>query len=115
MKIALKHDSIDYFRMFSRKNKVHILSLNDDKVEKVSTSLCDVGTFSMYKLNLCEIDNNKLRYAISKLTERQKTIITLYSNNMTANEISVELNISTGTVYASISHIKNKIKKYMEE
>ena len=51
MKIALKYDSIDYFRMFSRKNKVHILSLNDDRGEKVPTSLHDVGTFSMYKLN----------------------------------------------------------------
>ena len=52
---------------------------------------------------------------MDKLTKRQKNIIMLYSNDMTAKEISNQLNISIGTVYASISQIKNKIKKYMEE
>ena len=78
-------------------------------------SMDDVDTFSFDKRNLCEINNYKLRCAIDKLTKRQKDIIILYSNDVTASEISAELNISIGTVYASISQIKNKIKKYMEE
>lgn len=115
MKIALKHDSIDYFRKFSRKNKIDSISLNDSNIKNVSTSINDVDTFSFNKHNLCEINNYKLRYAMDKLTKRQKDIIILYSNDVTASEISAELNISIGTVYASISQIKNKIKKYMEE
>ena len=46
MKIALKNDSIDYFRMFSRKNKIDIISLNDSNLENVSMSMYDVDTFS---------------------------------------------------------------------
>lgn len=115
MKIALKHDSIDYFRMFSRKKEIDSISLNDSNIKNVSMSMNDVDTFSFDKRNLCEINNYKLRCAIDKLTKRQKDIIILYSNDVTASEISAELNISIGTVYASISQIKNKIKKYMEE
>lgn len=115
MKIALKHDSIDYFRMFSRKNKIDIISLNDSNLENVSMSMYDIDTFSFNELNLCEISNGKLMYAINKLTKRQKDIIMSYSKDMTASEISAELNISIGTVYASISQIKKKLKKYMEE
>lgn len=72
MKIALKNDSIDYFRM-QRKNNILLASLQDKEVQEVSVShFCDMGIFSFAEFNLYGIENKKLYLAIEGLTQKQK-------------------------------------------
>lgn len=115
MKIALKNDSIDYFRM-QRKNNILLASLQDEEVQKVSMShFCDMGAFSFGEFNLYGSENKKLYLAIESLTEKQKEILFLYSDGLTSREIADYLEISAGTVRATILQVRNKIKKYMED
>lgn len=116
MKKALKNDSIDYFRAERKKNNIHFTSLESKEVKKVSMSQdCDVDTFFDSSIRLCEISNYKLFLAMKNLTSRQQEIIYLYANGNKISDIAKKLNISVGTVKATISQVKYKIKKYMEE
>ena len=115
MKIALKYDSIDFFRVYYR-NSCLLTSLQDEEVQKVSVSqFCGTGTFCFDDFKLYGIENEKLYLAIEELTERQKEILFLYSDGLTSREIADYLKMSAGTVRATILQIKNKIKKYMEK
>ena len=115
MKISLKNDSIDYFRM-QRKNNDLLTSLEAKEVQEVSVShFCDMGAFSFAKFNLYGIENNKLYLAIKNLTEKQKEILFMHSDGLTSREISEYLQISAGTVRATILQVKNKIRNYMED
>lgn len=41
---------------------------------------CDIGTFSLQKLNYNDISNPKLYNALNELTDKQKEIICLYAD-----------------------------------
>lgn len=116
MKIALKNDSIDYFRMNNKKGVIDLISIEDVQKLEVSVSQdSGIGTFSFDKFNIRDITDKRLFYAIENLTPRQQKIIFLYADGISLSEISKELNISKGTVKATIFQVKEKIKKYMEE
>lgn len=111
MKIALKNDSIDYFRM-QRKNNVLLTSLSCKGVQEVSVShFCDMGTFSFDKFDLYGIENKKLYLAIESLTHKQKEMLFLYAEGLTVREISDYLGITIGAVKSIISKTKKKINK----
>ena len=72
MEIALKCDAIDFYRSNRAKNKYERVSLEDIDELKVSVSLNGgIGTSFFDELD-CQIENKYLKYALSKLTKRQK-------------------------------------------
>ena len=116
MKVALKNDSIDYFRMNNKKRIIDFVSIEEIKELEVSISQeSDIGTFSFDKFNIKEISNKKLCNSLKKLTKRQQKIFFLYADGISLSDIAEELKISKGTVKATIFQVKEKIKKYMEE
>ena len=107
--IALANDCIDYFRVQNRKNMLNESSIYDIEELEVSMSqYCDVGTFSFEELNLNDIENRKLYFALETLTDNQKEILFLYSDGLTSREIGEYLGISAGTVRATVVQVKNK-------
>ncbi len=115
MKIALKHDSIDYFRSNNKKKNLEVFSINEINDKKVSVSqISGIGTFDFSNSPLSSISNEKLFFAINNLTKRQQKILFMYADNMSLKDIAKELNISNGTVKATLFHIKEKIKRYMK-
>ena len=115
MKIALKNDCIDYFRMQNRKDTLKESSIYGIEEIKVSMSCYSyIDTFSFDKLNISEISDKRLYIVMKELTNRQKEIICLYADGFTAIEIAKYLDISVGTVKASISKIRKKINKIMK-
>jgi len=116
MKIALKHDSIDYFRSNKEKRNSNIISLSKVKEDKVLVpQISGIGTFFFSKISMSCISNEKLYFAIDSLTNNQKKILFMYADGISINEITEELDIKNGTVKATIFQIKKKIKKYIEE
>ena len=116
MKIALKNDSIDYFRMNNKKGIIDFVSIEKIKELEVSISLeSDTGTFSFDKFNIKDISNEKLFNSLKRLTKRQQKIFFLYADGISLGDIAEELKVSKGTVKATIFQVKEKIKKYMEE
>lgn len=117
IKIALKNDSIDYFRAIKKVDNIKYTSL--EEVDSINVSLsqnCDADTFSFSNtFDLDNIVNSKLYFAMKSLTKRQQEIISLYADKVKIVDIARQLNVSSGTIKSSISQIKNKIKKYMEE
>ena len=73
-----------------------------------------IGTFHFSKISLSCISDEKLFFAINNLTKRQQKILFMYADSMSLNDIAKELNISNGTVKATLFHIKEKIKRYMK-
>ena len=114
MKIALKNDCIDYYRIQARKNKISETSIYDIEELEVSIShYADIDSF-FGKFTLNEISNPKLYMAVEQLTNRQKKIISLYAEGLTITEIADYLKVSNGTIKATISKIKKKIIKSMK-
>lgn len=116
MKIALKNDSIDYFRMQNRKNNIESISYEEiDNLEALKSLDSGFDAFYFTQNNLLECISNKSLYlGIKSLTKRQQEIIFLYVQGYSLTEISQELNISNGTVKATIFQVKTKLKKYIE-
>lgn len=116
MKIALKNDSIDYFRMQNRKNNIESISYEEiDNLEALKSLDSGFDAFYFTKNNLLECISNKSLYlGIKSLTKRQQEIIFLYAQGYSLAEISQELSISNGTVKATIFQVKTKLKKYIE-
>ena len=114
MKIALKNDCIDYYRIQARKNKISEASIYDIEELEVSIShYADIDSF-FGKFTLDEISNPRLYMAVEQLTNRQKKIISLYAEGLTITEIADYLKVSNGTIKATISKIKKKIIKSMK-
>ena len=114
MKIALKNDCIDYYRIQARKNKISEASIYDIEELEVSIShYADIDSF-FGKFTLNEISNPKLYMAVEQLTNRQKKIISLYAEGLTITEIANYLKVSNVTIKAAISKIKKKIIKSMK-
>lgn len=114
MKIALKNDCIDYYRIQARKNKISETSIYDIEELEVSIShYADIDSF-FGKFTLNEISNPKLYMAVEQLTNRQREIISLYAEGLTITEIANYLKVSNGTIKAAISKIKKKIIKSMK-
>ena len=114
MKIALKNDCIDYFRM-QRKNNDLLTSLKDKEVQEVSVSrFRDMGAFFLNEFTLEGIENEKLYFAMKNLTEKQKEILFLYSDGLTAREIADYLEITIGAAKSIISKIRKKINKELK-
>lgn len=115
MQIALKHDSIDYFRSHKKYNNLEVFSINEINGEKVSVpQISGIGTFHFSKISLSCISDEKLFFAINNLTKRQQKILFMYADSMSLNDIAKELNISNGTVKATLFQIKEKIKRHMK-
>lgn len=116
MKIALKNDSIDYFRMQNRKNNIESISYEEiDNLEALKSLDSGFDAFYFTQNNLLECISNKSLYlGIKSLTKRQQEIIFLYAQGYSLTEISQDLNISNGTVKATIFQVKTKLKKYIE-
>ena len=110
IKIALKNDCIDYFRAFNRNNKKIESSIYDIEELQVSISQdCDIGTFSLQKLNYNDISNPKLYNALNELTDKQKEIICLYADNYSIKEISQKMNVKVATIKSILYKIKKKL------
>lgn len=115
MQIALKHDSIDYFRSHKKYNNLEVFLINEINREKVSVpQISGIGTFHFSKISLSCISDEKLFFAINNLTKRQQKILFMYADSMSLNDIAKELNISNGTVKATLFQIKEKIKRHMK-
>ena len=115
MKIALKNDSIDYFRMQERKNKIVSISLREiDDLKVLDSPDSEFDTFSFAQNDLLEIISDKKLYdAVKSLTLRQQKTIGLYIQGYSSEEISRMLNVSVGTVKSTMFQIKRKLKKYI--
>lgn len=114
MKIALKNDCIDYYRIQARKNKISEASIYDIEELEVSIShYADIDSF-FGKFTLDEISNPRLYMAVEQLTNRQREIISLYAEGLTITEIANYLKVSNGTIKAAISKIKKNIIKSMK-
>lgn len=116
MKIALKNDSIDFFRSYNRKGNIDSISIYNIDESKVSTSqLSDVGAFSFEKMNLEDISDRRLFLAIKSLTKKQQEIFLSYVEGISLNEIALRYGMAFGSVKSSIFQIKSKLRKYMKE
>ena len=114
MEMALRCDAIDFYRTYSRKNKHKELLIEDINNVKVSASLNgEVGT-SFFDYFDDEIKNERLKYAISKLTFRQKQIFELYADGYKSKEIAEILNITVKNVTVTVSNVKKKLYKLMK-
>ena len=106
MKIALKNDSIDFFRSYNRKGNFESISIYNIDEFKVSTSqLSDVDTFSFEKMNLEDISDRRLFLAIKSLTKNQHKIFLSYVEGMSLNEIVLRYGIAIGSLKSSIFQI----------
>ena len=116
----VKHSSFD----FLRKERLRVsrnLPLEEDIVCKVSLSNYDDGTFCVEIKN--DFNNlekvmtkEKHQKAISKLTQREKQIISLiYIEEKSIGQVAKILNITTKTVANTKNNALNKLKKDMEE
>lgn len=115
MKIALKCDAIDFYRSNKAKNKYENVSLEDIDELKVSVSLNgEIGTSFFDELDL-QIENKHLKYALSKLTKRQKDIFELYVEGYKTKEMAEIIGVTETNITVTISTVKKKIKKLMEE
>ena len=115
MEIALKCDAIDFYRSNRVKNKYESISIEDIDELKVSVSLN--GGIDTYFFDELEnnIENKSLKYAFSKLTKRQKEIFGLYIDGYKTKEIAEIVGVSETNVTVTVSTVKRKIKKLMEE
>ncbi len=114
MEIALRCDAIDFYRSNRARNKNEKVSLEDIDEFKVSVSLNGgIDTCFFDELDT-EIENKYLKYALSKLTRRQKEIFELYVDGYKTKEIADIVGISDKNVTVTVSTVKKKIRKLME-
>jgi len=99
MGIALKCDAIDFYRSNKNRNKFEYISIETVDELRVSTSLNGgVDTYFFED----EIENPNLKFALSKLTKRQREIFELY------------VGITETNVTVTISNVKKKLIKLMK-
>ena len=115
MEIALRCDAIDFYRSYKAKQKYTTISVESINNLKVSVSLNGgIGT-NFFAENYSEIENQRLKYAISKLTDRQKEVFDLYVDGYKTRDIAEIVGISEKNVTVTLSTVKKKLKRLMGE
>ncbi len=115
MEVALKCDAIDFYRSNKAKSKYENVSLQNIDELIVSVSLNgEAGTYFFDKSDN-EIENEHLKYAISKLTKRQKDIFELYVDGYKSKDIADIVGVTEKNVTVTVSTVKKKIRNLMEE
>ncbi len=115
MEIALRCDAIDFYRSYKAKQKCSAISVESIDNLKVSISLNGGIDTIFFAENKSEIENKRLKYAISKLTDRQKEVFDLYVDGYKTREIAEIVGISEKNVTVTVSTVKKKLKRLMEE
>ena len=109
MKIALKNDSVDYFRAIKNSWNIEVLSIdNINNLEVFISQYSDIDT-SFFLPN-----DERLFIAIKNLTKKQQEIFLLYVDGISLNDIALRYQMAVGSVKATIFQIKDKLKKYMK-
>ena len=111
IKVALKHNAIDFYRSYKRNKEYEFISLED---KQVSVSLNWEAHTCFFGFEDDGIKNEKLKYAISKLTNKQRKIFKLYVDGYKMKDIADILNISITNVTVTITSVKKKIIKLMK-
>ena len=115
MKIALKNDSVDYFRAIKNSWNIEVLSIdNINNLEVFISQYSDIDTSFFLPNYLDEISDERLFIAIKNLTKKQQEIFLLYVDGISLNDIALRYQMSVGSVKATIFQIKDKLKKYMK-
>lgn len=115
MKMALKNDSIDYFRAIKNNWNIEVISIdNINNLEVFISQYSDIDTSFFLPDYLDEITDERLFIAIKNLTKKQKEIFLLYVDGISLKDIALRYQMSVGSVKATIFQIKDKLKKYMK-
>lgn len=115
MKIALKNDSVDYFRAIKNSWNIEVLSIdNINNLEVFISQYSDIDTSFFLPNYLDEISDERLFIAIKNLTKKQQEIFLLYVDGISLNDIALRYQMAVGSVKATIFQIKDKLKKYMK-
>lgn len=115
MKIALKNDSVDYFRAIKNSWNIEVLSIdNINNLEVFISQYSDIDTSFFLPNYLDEITDERLFIAIKNLTKKQQEIFLLYVDGISLNDIALRYQMAVGSVKATIFQIKDKLKKYMK-
>lgn len=115
MKIALKNDSIDYFRAIKNSWNIETLSIdNVNNLEVFISHYSDIDTSFFLPNYLDEITDERLFIAIKNLTKKQQEIFLLYVDGVSLKDIALRYKVSVGSIKATIFQIKDKLKKYMK-
>lgn len=79
MKMALKNDSIDYFRAIKNNWNIEVISINNiNNLEVFISQYSDIDTSFFLHDYLDEITDERLFIAIKNLTKKQQEIFLLY-------------------------------------
>lgn len=115
MKIALKNDSIDYFRAIKKGWNIEVVSIdNINNLEVLISHYSDIDTSFFLPNYLDEITDERLFIAIKNLTKKQQEIFLLYVDGVSLKDIALRYQVSVGSIKATIFQIKDKLKKYMK-
>ena len=115
MKIALKNDSVDYFRAIKNSWNIEVLSIdNINNLEVFISQYSDIDTSFFLPNYLDEITDERLFIAIKNLTKKQQEIFLLYVDGISLNDIALRYQMAVGSVKATIFQIKDKLKKYIK-
>ena len=113
MKIALKNDSIDYYRAINSNWKTKdVKFVNIENYETLVSQECDAEVSFFLDNYLDDITDKNLVIAIRSLTPFQKKVLDLYVYGESEKRIAKKLNVSFGTVSKAIFRIKSKLKKF---
>ena len=115
MKIALKNDSVDYFRAIKNSWNIEVLSIdNINNLEVFISQYSDIDTSFFLPNYLDEITDERLFIAIKNLTKKQQEIFLLYVDGISLKDIALRYQVSVGSIKATIFQIKDKLRKYMK-
>lgn len=115
MKIALKNDSIDYFRAIKKGCNIEVVSIdNINNLEVLISDCSDIDTSFFLPNYLDEITDERLFIAIKNLTKKQQEIFLLYVDGISLKDIALRYQVSVGSIKATIFQIKDKLRKYMK-
>lgn len=114
MNIALTCDAIDFYR--SNKNKSRYESISIDNIDEIKVSASLNGEVGTYFFDFCEeeIENPKLKFTLSKLTQRQRAVFELYVEGYKTRDIATKIGITETNVTVTISNTKKKLIKLMK-
>lgn len=116
MEIALKNDSIDYFRAIKNNWKTKdVKYVNIEDYEALVSQECDTETSFFDENYFDDITDKELSLEINNLTKLQKETLYLYVKGESEKNIAKKFNVRLGTIKATIFQIKQKLKKYRKE